>query len=86
MAWVRVWNGRSASSRGGWRFNDVMIRFRLMEEHPAYNTILDAPVGSKRDQKTRNRLRERIANVIRTRRAAASQEQAYRVACVSPCR
>jgi len=62
-------------------FIEVMIRF--MEDHPAYVTILDAPADSKRDKKTRDRLRERLANVFRARRAAVSQEQAYRVASVS---
>ena len=62
-------------------FIEVMIRF--MEDHPGYVTILDAPADSKRDKKIRDRLRERLANVICTRRPAVSQEQAYRVACVS---
>jgi AcrR family transcriptional regulator len=62
-------------------FVDVMIRF--IEERPAYSTIMDAPAGSRRDKKTRDRLRERLANVFRTRRPALSQEQAYRVASVS---
>ena len=62
-------------------FIEVMIRF--MEDHPAYGTVLDAPADSKRDKKIRDRLRERLANVFRTRRPAVSQEQAYRVACVS---
>ncbi len=55
----------------------------FMEERPAYITIMDAPADSKRDKKTRDRLRERLANVFRTRRPALSQEQAYRVASVS---
>src|SRR5882757_3033529 len=63
------------------RFVDVMIRF--MEERPAYITIMDAPADSRRDKKTRDRLRERLANVFRNRRPALSQEQAYRVASVS---
>lgn len=62
-------------------FVDVMIRF--MEERPAYFTIMDAPADSKRDKKTRDRLRERLANAYRTRRPVLSQEQAYRVASVS---
>jgi AcrR family transcriptional regulator len=62
-------------------FIEVMIRF--MEDHPAYVTILDAPADSKRDKKIRDQLRERLANVFRTRRPGISQEQAYRVACVS---
>jgi AcrR family transcriptional regulator len=62
-------------------FVDLMIRF--IEERPAYITIIDAPADSKRDKKTRDRLRERLANVFRTRRPALSQEQAYRVASVS---
>jgi Tetracyclin repressor-like, C-terminal domain len=63
------------------RFVDVMIRF--MKERPAYITIIDAPAFSRRDKKTRERLRERLANVLRTRRPALSEEQAYRVAIVS---
>jgi AcrR family transcriptional regulator len=62
-------------------FIEVMIRF--MEDHPAYVAILDTPADSKRDKKIRDRLRERLSNVFRTRRPAVSQEQAYRVACVS---
>jgi AcrR family transcriptional regulator len=62
-------------------FVDAMIRF--LEERPAYVTILDAPADSRRDKKTRDRLRERLANVFRTRRPALSHEQAYRVASVS---
>src|SRR5258705_11306079 len=62
-------------------FIEVMIRF--MEDHPAYVAILDAPADSKRDKKIRDRLRERLSNVFRARRPAVSQEQAYRVACVS---
>lgn len=63
------------------RFVDMMIRF--MEEHPACFAILDAPAGSKRDRKTRDRLRERLADALRARRPAISQEDAYWVACVS---
>ena len=62
-------------------FIEVMIRF--IEDHPAYVAILDTPADSKRDKKIRDRLRERLSNVFRTRRPAVSQEQAYRVACVS---
>jgi hypothetical protein len=62
-------------------FVDVMVRF--IEEHPACNAILDAPAGSKRDRKIREGLRGRLANVIRIRRPTVSQEQAYRLACVS---
>ena len=63
------------------RFVDMMIRF--MEEHPACSTVLDAPADSKRDKRTRDQLRERLAKVFRTRRSAVSREQAYRVALVS---
>jgi len=63
------------------KFVDAMIRF--MEEHPAYITILDAPLDSKQDKKIRDHLRERLANVFHTRRPGISREQAYRVACVS---
>ena len=63
------------------KFVDVMIHF--MEEHPAYVTILNAPVDSKQDKKIRDHLRDRLANVFHTRRPGISREQAYRVACVS---
>jgi AcrR family transcriptional regulator len=63
------------------KFVDVMIRF--IEEHPAYITILDAPVDSKQDKKTKDHLRERLANVFHTRRPGISRKEAYRVACVS---
>ena len=63
------------------RFVDLMIRF--IEERPAYITIVDAPTHSKRDKKTRDRLRERLANVFHTRRPGVSLEQAYRVASVA---
>jgi len=36
----------------------MMIRF--MEEHPACFTVLGAPTDSKREKKTRARLRERL--------------------------
>src|ERR1700760_2546360 len=49
----------------------------------AYITIMDAPADSRRDKRTRDWLRERLANVFRTRRPEFSQEQAYRVASVS---
>src|SRR5258705_5409572 len=62
-------------------FVDVMIRF--MKERPAYITIVDAPADSRRDKKTRDRLRERLANVFRTRRPALSPERASKVARVS---
>jgi AcrR family transcriptional regulator len=62
-------------------FVDVMIRF--IEEHPAFAAILDAPADAKRDKKLRDNLLGRIANRIRIRRPTVSQEQAYRVACVT---
>jgi AcrR family transcriptional regulator len=62
-------------------FVDLMIRF--MEERRACITIMDAPTDSRRDKKTRDRLRERLAHVLRTRRPGLAQERAYRVASVS---
>jgi len=62
------------------RFVDMMIRF--IEEHPACFKVLGAPAGSKRDKKTRDQLRERLASIFHTRRPAVSWEQAYRVASV----
>jgi AcrR family transcriptional regulator len=63
------------------RFVDVMVRF--VEEHPAYFAVLDASVKYRRDQEARNRLRERLANVFRSRRSALSPERAFRLANVS---
>jgi AcrR family transcriptional regulator len=62
-------------------FVDMMVSF--MEEHPAYITILDAPVDSRRDKKTRDQLRERLARVFCARRPAISEEQAYLVASIT---
>ncbi|WP_433969055.1 TetR/AcrR family transcriptional regulator [Tunturiibacter gelidiferens] len=61
----------------------VEVTTRFVDEHPAYFAILDAPVKYKRSQEARNRLRERIANVFRSKRPAISQEMAYRMANVS---
>jgi len=55
----------------------------FVEDRPAYFAILDAPVRYKRNQEARNRLRERIAKVFRSKRPAVSQEVAYRIANVS---
>jgi AcrR family transcriptional regulator len=63
------------------RFVDLMAGF--MEEHPAYFAVLDAPVKFRRDQEARNRLRVHLANLFRGRKAALSQERAYRMANVS---
>ena len=62
-------------------FVDAMIRF--MDGHPACIAILDAPKNSKRNKKTSDRIRMRIANLFRARRPAVSQEEAYRVAFVT---
>jgi AcrR family transcriptional regulator len=62
-------------------FVDVMVHF--VEEHPAYFPVLDAPVQYKRDQEARNRLRQRFANVFRSRQPALSPEGAFRIANVS---
>jgi AcrR family transcriptional regulator len=63
------------------RFVDIMIRF--IEEHPAYFAVLDAPVKYRRDPEARHRLRERLADVFRSRRPALSPERAYRIANIS---
>lgn len=62
-------------------FVDVMARF--VDEHPAYFPVLDAPLQYKRDQEARNRLRQRLANVFRSRQPALSPESAFRIANVS---
>jgi AcrR family transcriptional regulator len=61
----------------------VEVTTRFVDEHPAYFAILDAPVKYKRSQEARNRLRERIANVFRSKRPAISPEMALRMANVS---
>jgi AcrR family transcriptional regulator len=63
------------------QFVDVMVRF--MDEHPAYMTLLDAPMSIRRDQQSRDRLRARLAAVFRTRKPALSQGDALRMANVS---
>jgi AcrR family transcriptional regulator len=61
----------------------VEVTNRFVEEHPAYFPILDAPVKYKRNQEARNRLRERIAKIFRSRKPGMSHEAAYRVANVT---
>ena len=63
------------------RFVDLMVGF--VEEHPAYFAVLDAPVKFRRDQEGRNCLRVHLADLFRGRKAALSQERAYRTANVS---
>jgi len=63
------------------RFVDLMIGF--MQKHPTYAEVVDAPGDSKRDKEARDWLRERLANVFRTRRPGILPKQAYRVAAVS---
>jgi AcrR family transcriptional regulator len=64
-----------------YRFVELTTGF--IEEHPAYFAILDAPVKYKRSPAARNRLRERIAMVFRSKKPALSQEVAFRLANVS---
>lgn len=61
----------------------VDITNDFVEEHPAYFQILDAPVKYKRNPEARNRLRERIAKIFRSKSSGVSQELAYRMANVS---
>jgi AcrR family transcriptional regulator len=63
------------------RFVELTIGF--VDEHPAYFAILDAPVKYKRSPEARNRLRERIAKVFRSKQPALTQEVAFRLANVS---
>jgi AcrR family transcriptional regulator len=81
--WIKLEEGTAGLSvkERTQSFVDAMIRF--IEEHPAFTAILDAPAKSKRDKKIRDEICGRLGNVFRTRRPAVSQEQAYRVACVS---
>jgi AcrR family transcriptional regulator len=60
---------------------EIMVRF--VEERPAYFPILDAPIKFKRNQEARNRLRQRVAKVFRSKRPSLSKELAFRIANVS---
>jgi AcrR family transcriptional regulator len=62
-------------------FVEVMVSF--VDEHPAYFPVVDAPVRYQRDQEARNRLRQRLANVFRTRTPGLSPASAFRVANIS---
>ena len=62
-------------------FVDMMVNF--LDEHPAWIAILDAPADSRRDKKTRDQLRERLAQVFCARRPAISHEQARLVATIA---
>ena len=62
-------------------FVEVMVRF--VDEHPAYFPVLDAPLQYKRDREARTRLRQRLANVFRSRKPALSPERAFRIANVA---
>jgi AcrR family transcriptional regulator len=62
-------------------FVDMMVNF--LDEHPAWIAILDAPADSRRDRKTRDQLRERLAQVFCARRPAISHEQARLVASIA---
>jgi AcrR family transcriptional regulator len=62
-------------------FVDMMVNF--LDEHPAWIAILDAPADSRRDRKTRDQLRERLAQVFCARRPAISHEQSRLVASIA---
>jgi AcrR family transcriptional regulator len=62
-------------------FVDMMVNF--IDEHPAWIAILDAPADSRRDKKTRDQLRERLAQVFCARRPAITHEQARLVASIA---
>ena len=59
----------------------MMVNF--LDEHPAWIAILDAPADSKDDRKTRDQLRERLAQVFCARRPSVSHEQARLVASIA---
>jgi AcrR family transcriptional regulator len=61
-------------------FVDMMVHF--LDDHPAWIAILDAPADSRRDRKTRDQLRDRLAQVFCARRPAISHEQARLVASI----
>ena len=63
------------------RFVDTTTAF--VAQHPAYFTLVDVPLGAKRDPQTRERLRLRIAAILRSKGRAMSKELAYAVANVS---
>ena len=62
-------------------FVDMMVNF--LDEHPAWIAILDAPTDSRRDRRTRDQLRERLAQGFCARRPAISHEQACLVASIA---
>jgi AcrR family transcriptional regulator len=62
-------------------FVDMMVNF--LDEHPAWIAILDAPADSRRNRKTRDQLRERLAQVFCARRPAIPHEQARLVASIA---
>ena len=55
----------------------------FVEDHPAYYAVLDAPVKYKRSPEARQRLRERVARVFRSRKPNLTPEAAFRMANVS---
>ncbi len=72
--------GRSVRERTD-GFVDMMVLF--LDEHPAYIAILDAPADSRRERKTRDQLRERLAQVFCARRPDISHQQASLVASIA---
>ena len=60
------------------RFVDMTTAF--VADHPAYFTLADAPINTRRDLRARERLRSRIAAVLRSKQRELSEEASYSVA------
>lgn len=63
------------------RVFDVMIGF--FDEHPAYFTLLNATLGHQRSADARQRLRAKLAEVLRQKKPEMEEEEAMRLANVS---
>ena len=61
----------------------VELNSRFVDEHPAYYAVLDAPVKLERSPQARQRLREGVARVFRSRKRGLSPETAFRMAQVA---
>lgn len=55
----------------------------FVNEHPAYYAVVDAPVKYQRSPQARQKLREGIAKVFRSRKRGLSTETAFRMANVA---
>ncbi|MDE1143296.1 MAG: TetR/AcrR family transcriptional regulator [Paraburkholderia tropica] len=60
------------------RLFDMMVD--LMTSYPAYLPLLSVPLGFRRDDAARNKLRQRFAGLFRRYNADLSSDEAYRIA------